>query len=329
MQVRNYILTINNPKKNDNELKEYIEKLEHLKYCVFQREKGEKETEHIQMYIEFSRSIRFIKMKKWFPTAHIEKRRGTRKQARDYCMKEDSRVGQVIEIGEWVDSQGKRTDLDDITDLILGGAEEEEIMFSYPKQYLLFQKHIKTMINKQKELKYKKEYRNIKCIYINGKSGIGKSTYLLDKYGLDKVYRITDYKHPFDNYNYEDVIAFEEFHSQLKITDMLNYLDNKPCILPCRYNNKVAAYTHVYVISNKSFNWQYQDIARYYADTFQAFERRFHYNQDLENKAVGIFDIQKREDFKEIDKYLELDEIMEKNIKELKKDYKDIVKVEK
>src|SRR5690554_1300127 len=299
-----------------------------MRYCVFQREKGEKEkTEHIQMYIEFSKPVRFEKMKKLFPKAHIEKRRGTRKQARNYCMKEDSRVGQVIEIGEWVDNQGKRTDLDNITDMIFAGENEESIMYAYPKQYLLFEKHINKMINKQKEIKYKKEYRDIKCIYINGPSGVGKSTYLLEKYGLDKVYRITDYKHPFDNYNYEDVIAFEEFHGQIKITDMLNYLDNKPCILPCRYNNKVAGYNIVFILTNKPFNQQYQDIALYYNDTFQAFKRRFHYNQDLENPAVGIFDINERKDFELVDKYLELDKTIEKDIKVLEKEYKNIVKI--
>src|SRR5690554_2595936 len=325
MQVRNYLLTINNPEKNDNELKEYIEKLEHLKYCVFQREKGEQQkTEHIQMYIEFSISIRFNRMKKCFPKAHIEKRRGTRKQARDYCMKPDTRIGEVIEIGEWVDNQGKRTDLDDITDLIFGGADEHEIMFVYPKQYLLYQKHIQTMINKHTEIKYKKEYRDIKCIYINGKSGVGKSTYVLEKYGLDKVYRITDYKYPWDNYNYEKVVAFEEFHGQVKITDMLNYLDNKPCILPCRYNNKVAGYNIVFILTNKPFNQQYQDIALYYNDTFQAFKRRFHYNQDLSNPAVGIFDINERKDFELVDKYLELDKIIEKDIKNIKELYKGV-----
>ena len=79
----------------------------------------------------------------------------------------------------------------------------------------------------------------------------------MEKYGYQNVYRVTDYDHPFDSYKGQDVIVFEEFRSSLKIQDMLNYLDGYPCELPCRYNNKLACFTKVYIITNISFNQQY------------------------------------------------------------------------
>ena len=57
---------------------------------------------------------------------------------------------------------------------------------------------------------------------------------------------------------------------------MLNYLDGYPLDLPCRYNNKIACFTKVYIISNLPLNDQYRDIQREYEETWKAFLRRIH-----------------------------------------------------
>ena len=96
----------------------------------------------------------------------------------------------------------------------------------------------------------------------------------MERYGYENVYRVTDYKHPFDTYKGQDILIFEEFHSNIKIQDMLNYLDGYPLDLPCRYNNKVACYTKVYITSNMSLRDQYVNIQREYEETWNAFLRR-------------------------------------------------------
>ncbi|MDD4110931.1 MAG: hypothetical protein PHS54_05230 [Clostridia bacterium] len=71
--VRRWLLTINNETRSDEELKRYIENLEHFKYCMFQREKGsETGTEHIQAFIIFSIGKRLETVKNYFPRAHLE-----------------------------------------------------------------------------------------------------------------------------------------------------------------------------------------------------------------------------------------------------------------
>ena len=90
------------------------------------------------------------------------------------------------------------------------------------------------------------------------------------------VFRITDYLHPFDLYKGQDVILFDEFRSSLKIQDMLNYLDGYPLELPCRYANKIACYTKVYLISNISLESQYMNIQLDSPETWDAFLRRIH-----------------------------------------------------
>lgn len=43
---------------------------------------------------------------------------------------------------------------------------------------------------------------------------------VLESNGYSDVYRVTDYIHPFDGYNCQPVICFDEFRSSLKIKDM-------------------------------------------------------------------------------------------------------------
>lgn len=55
---------------------------------------------------------------------------------------------------------------------------------------------------------------------------------------------------------------------------MLDVLDGYPVNLPCRYADKVACFTKVYLVSNVSLEQQYPNIQLSEPVTFQAFRRR-------------------------------------------------------
>ena len=57
---------------------------------------------------------------------------------------------------------------------------------------------------------------------------------------------------------------------------MLNWLDVYPVDLPCRYNNKTACYTKVYLTSNKPLEEQYRSWQREEPESWNAFLRRIH-----------------------------------------------------
>ena len=78
----------------------------------------------------------------------------------------------------------------------------------------------------------------------------------------------------FDAYHCQDVLVLEEFHSQIPISAMLNYLDIYPLTLPARYTDRIACYTKVYITSNIPLEEQYRDIQRYQMETWRAFLRR-------------------------------------------------------
>ena len=108
MLSRAWCFTLNNPAFSPGDLPLHGKE----RYVVWQLEKGEQGTTHIQGYMEMTTPTRLASMKEWLPSAHFEPRRGTPQQARDYCMKVESRQEGPWERGVFGGRQGKRSDLD-------------------------------------------------------------------------------------------------------------------------------------------------------------------------------------------------------------------------
>ena len=136
--------------------------------------------------------------------------------------------------------------------------------------------------------KYETENRTMNIIYCYGASGTGKTSSVYRENQGERICRITSYDNSralFDNYHSEKVLVFEEFHSQIKLPEMLSYLDVYPLTLPARYSNRIACYETVYIISNIPINQQYVSEQDNDPKTYTAFLRRIntirHYKSDF------------------------------------------------
>jgi hypothetical protein len=100
---------------------------------------------HYQGYIEFDVQKRMNEVKIVFNdnTLHVEIRHGTQKQAIDYCKKEETKAGEIVEWGK-PKRQGSRSDLDAIWEAIDDGHTSLEILREFKGHAL---KHI-NMIEK-------------------------------------------------------------------------------------------------------------------------------------------------------------------------------------
>lgn len=288
-QHRDWLFTINNPEQAEKELFDYLTALNHIKYFTFQRERGEQGTEHYQGYVCFSVPKLFSTVKNLFsephirPAAHLEPRKGTKTQARDYCQKSDTCIGDNYEHGEFV-AEGERADLIQLKELVDAGVSDYELGNMVCKAYA---RHMQFVDRRRQINAYEKFGKvrrlDLEVTYIYGKAGVGKTRRVMDEYGDENVYRITDYDgNLFDNYNNENVIIFEEFRSQVRIDIMLNYLDVYPLRLPARYNNKIACFTKAYMVTNLPLSAQYQNVQREHPETWQAFLRRIHKVYDFD-----------------------------------------------
>lgn len=308
---RKWQLTINNPTEHNlehNTIKEYLSNLDNLIYwCMCDEIGGKEKTYHTHVYIHLKNAIRFSTLKSMFTTAHIEKANGTAIQNKDYILKQGKYADTEKESTNLKDtfeemgivpeeSQGKRTDLIEIFEMAKDGIKTVDILSEYPSALLYIDKIEKVRTEIQRE-KFKNTFRKLDVTYIYGKTGAGKTRYVMDSFGYENVYRVTDYKNMFDSYSMQDVIIFEEFRSSVHVKDMLSYLDGYPIDLPCRYSNKVACFTKVFIISNIDLLAQYTDIQRKEVETYRAFLRRI-------NKII-YFDYSQKEEFESVNSYLE------------------------
>lgn len=287
-QSRKWQLTINNPLEKDfthEKIKQLISGIKPcIYYCLSDEIGGKEKTHHTHIFIACSSGVRFSTIKNKFPQAHIELAKGTCEQNRDYVFKlgkhEKSKGETKIkdtqeEYGEMpLERQGSRNDLADLYDMIKQGYSDIEILEeNLDKIFKIdFFEKIRQAIRQNEQ---KNKIRDLTVTYIYGETGTGKTSSIMNEYGLENVYRVTSYEHgAFDGYKGQDVIVFEEFCSSFKINDMLNYLDCYPLELPCRYANKIACYTKVYIVSNVPLFYQYKDVQGQNFETWKAFLRR-------------------------------------------------------
>lgn len=296
-RTRKWQVTINNPSQHSFEherIRSVLEGME-LEYSCMCDEIGEEGTYHTHVFLYGKNQIRFSTMKNKFPGAHLEMCNGTAQENRDYIRKEgkyakskkkETNLPETFEeFGECpMERPGRRTDLEDLYDWISEGKSNYEIMKEDPR-YMFNLDKIDRARQTMLEAKYRNAFRQLQVTYIHGETGSGKTRGVMEEYGYENVYRVTDYDHPFDSYRQQDVVVFEEFRSSLKIQDMLNYLDGYPLELPCRYQNKRACYTKIFIISNITLLDQYTSVQNEHPETFKAFLRRIHKTQYLDNRA--------------------------------------------
>lgn len=284
---RKYQITINNPLEygyTHSQINECMKEIPCKYYCMVNEIGAEEKTPHTHLYFVCENAIRFSKVKKLFPTAHIEKALGSSQENRDYIRKE----------GKYLNSDKKETNLPDtfeeygempldksaknetmseqVLEMLEDGNSTIDIIKKFPSYVTRANQLEKTrqMFIEEKH----SEWRDLEVTYISGETATGKTRYVMDTYGYSNVYKITNYKNPFDNYNEQDIILFDEFRSSLPLADMLQYLDGYPCRLPARFTDKFALYTKVFIVSNIDLDKQYPNIQIEDPKSWNAFIRR-------------------------------------------------------
>ena len=286
-QSRKWQITINNPSEKGlthERLREILGGMKSVIFWCMADEIGENGTYHTHLYLQGRGGINFSTIKKRFDGGHFEMAKGTALQNKEYVSKtgkwehdkkHETCVPDTYE--EWgempVERQGSRNDLADIYVMIKDGLSNFEIMEQIPD--IMFQLDKLEIVRQTiRDKEYAEKWRDLEITYIWGSTGTGKTRSIMERYGYRNVYRVTDYSHPFDGYMGQDVILFEEFRSSISLGDMLKYLDGYPVVLPCRYANKQACYTKVYIVSNIPLRQQYTGIQREEPETWLAFLRR-------------------------------------------------------
>ena len=291
-QSRKWSLVINNPLEaglDHAAIREILHRFSPAYFCMAD-EIATTGTYHTHIFLYSPSPMRFSTIKGRFPTAHIEKAYGSAKDNRDYIRKEgrwaDTEKAETSVPGtfeEWGDLPSEKEEASPdkyrLLQSLREGMTSLEAVEDNPDRFYHY-REIETVRQSILEDTYSTIMRQLEVTYLFGASGTGKTRGIFERHNPKSICRITDYGGKngvrFDSYHGQEVLVFEEFHSQIPISAMLNYLDIYPIMLPARYNDRVACYTTVYLTSNIPLEAQYQDIQRYQLETWYAFLRRIH-----------------------------------------------------
>ena len=264
---------------------------------VFQKEKGGKTSyEHYQCFLQTATPMRWSTLKNHlakagFNDAHIEVRKGSVADCIRYCTKEESRVDEPVYVGKirMNDRKGTRSDLAELREKILNGASVDDVLLEDDESKAArVTKWLGELAAARDRREYGQKMRDIEVHYLYGRPGIGKTRYVYERYPIEEIYRVTDYRHPFDEYDRQRVLVLDEYDSQFDWSKLLCYLDRYPLMLPARYRNHQACYTVVWILSNLPLSNQYPLI---HGDRRNALTRRI--VEVLHMKEDGTIDYEK------------------------------------
>lgn len=304
-QSRKWLLTINNPEAHGvthETIKVTMQKFKNIDYWCMGDEKGDEgDTYHIHLFIvKSSGGILFSTVKNRFPMAHIDYCSGTAADNRAYVFKEGDKFNRNKEepgsyeyrdskknlhkgihydetneeFGECpVERQGARNDLADLYDMIKNGYSTYEILEEHP-QYMFQTDKIERVRQVVLHQKFSEVWRDVDVTYIWGLTGEGKTRSVVEEYGYKNIYRVTNYKNPFDSYHGQDVVLFDEFRSSVDFSEMLTYMDGHPVEMKARFSDKQACFHKVIIISNMDIREQYRWVQREDPHGWDAFLRR-------------------------------------------------------
>lgn len=291
-RLRNWCFTLNNP-ADTNQLDTWgktVYTTGNARYLIFQLERGESGTMHLQGYIEFSDSRRFSAVRRLLPGAHIEPRRGSAQQAADYCRKHDSRVDGPWEFGEVsISAQGKRSDLCAVAEAVKSGQGLQKICEEHTSTYIRYHRGIReAMLIAQ--AKRPSGMRNKVVVLIYGASGIGKTSWVLDRYDATSFVKEGNHKW-FDGYVEQDTVLIDDFaggKSGFTCSATLNLFDKRDCRVEVKGGFAMLSHNTLFVTSNIHPRdwWEFTDREMHYT----ALKNRFTQVWTMENYKPVVLD---------------------------------------
>jgi len=190
-------------------------------YVVYQLERCPKTgTLHLQGYLELKNRARFLSVKKKVPAlaeAHFEARKGNADEARDYCMKLDTRVAGPWEHGLWTPEQQRKDQKTKATELLVKrvreGASDSQLWEEFPGLMLIYNGSVKKARIAFGPAAQRSQMPNV-FLFV-GVAGTGKSrTAQIIARNLGTVYTVPTAKSSglyFDNYCCQTSIIIDDF----------------------------------------------------------------------------------------------------------------------
>jgi len=196
-------------------------------YCVYQLELGDETSRlHYQGYMEFTGKKRYNWVQnncEGMEGAHLEVRRGTMEEARNYAMKHDTRLDGPWEWGAPKPGQGSRSDLIAVRRAIDQGHPMAYIADNFFGSFLRYERGLRSYYR----LKSRGRDWPMEIIIIVGPSGTNKSRWARDNAGDSVFWK--DGSKWWDGYEGQHTVVWDEFYGHCcPYSVLLRILDRYP-----------------------------------------------------------------------------------------------------
>ena len=275
---RTWCFTVNNPSRDEREGVRSLQDIDSVCYIVCGNEIGESRTPHLQGFICFRnpRSMAGVKKLSGLARAHLERMRGSHKQAADYCKKD----GDFWEAGE-LPGQGRRSDLDEIKSEIEEGKSELYIADHHFSKWITYRRSFaayRRLLAGQ--LRQWKSWTNV----LVGPTGTGKTRFVHQQHRDEDIF-IWGGDRWFDGYCGQRIALLDDFRGELTVGFLLRLLDRYPMQVPVKGGFVNWNPRRIYITSNHlpEFWWD-NGLAR---RDLEALERRI---DRLDEVDEGLFE---------------------------------------
>jgi len=259
---RNWVFTAFKPEGESLEgFEECIKKIycvDATQYCIFQVEKApDTQAIHAQGYFQLKNPKSLTGVKRSFSGIHhYEPRRGTHKEAIEYCSKEESRVRAPVSFGLGKDDQGFRSDLERCKAMLDDGKSMRDISDECFRDYI----------------KYHRAFENYRLIHtplrrwqthttvIWGLSGAGKTFKVkqlcaeIENGDFEATYWLhapTDRRVWWDGYSGQRTVIIDEFEGWMANTFMKRLLDENPFKVETKFGFVEFVAERIFITSNR------------------------------------------------------------------------------
>lgn len=233
-QSRAWCFTLNNYTEDEYGLITGALQGDDVEYGVVGREQGESGTPHLQGFVMFLRKKALGGCKRELGSAriHAEIARGTPAQAAEYCKKD----GDFVEYGEVerVRTQGTRTDLARVQDLLRAGTPLSEVADQEFRTFVRYHRGIALYAS----LRIARRSWRTQVVWFHGPTGSGKSRRAYSESMAlcnGSVSYIGDASLKwFDPYNGEKGVVLDDFDGTAPISILLRLFDRYPLRVPIK-----------------------------------------------------------------------------------------------
>lgn len=240
-----------------------VQKCPRVLYSVMQLERAPTTGAiHFQGYLALHDRLRLSQLRALFPGCHWTQAKGSTKQNRTYCTKEESRIDGPWEHGDADsnDGQGHRTDISEACKFLIEEKKTlHDLAMTHSAIFVKYHGGFKALDQQANGLALQRDRVEVNVFY--GRAGCGKTHWALSQSPKETTFILDDLTGKWwDGLTAQTThLILDEFEGQMPFTLLKRVLDKYPIRVPVKGSTLPLNVTTIWITSNLSPEEWYPD----------------------------------------------------------------------